>query len=276
MANANGNMLLAPSCTTVINSVPLYLPYSHVPSIFTMSLQNANASIHALNDQKSQWNMTLFVIDWFNSSSAWIVWILTIMLRTKSCKACRYLGSMLYDSSQLPYTCSRAHWFSSHALRYVMMYPNSCLTNAMNVGKVSCSFSSTIARIFLPTSFESILLWSCEMVGMTHVWGPSIILISQTFRFFLSDTLSLHWHTSVGQHKTHVSFTHLLCLKVTWFLTCDIFTTCLRSSNWQNQWPTYNSSFCESDYCCWSKKCLQSGLSATWLSPTSTLFGYGW
>ena len=211
MANANGNMLLVPSCATAINNVPLYLPYSHVPSICTVGLQNANASMHALNDQKSQWNMTLFEIGWLDSSNAWIVWILTIVSETKSCKTCRNLGSMLYYSSQLPYTCSRAHCFASHALRYVMVYPNSCLTNAMNVGMVSCSFSSTIARIFLPTSFKSFLLWSCEMVGMMHVWGLSIILISQTFKFFRSNALSFHWHPSTWQYKTHVSFAHLLC-----------------------------------------------------------------
>ena len=62
MANANGNMLLAPSCATAINSVPLYLPYSHVPSICTMGLQHANTSMYALNDQKNRWNMTLFGI----------------------------------------------------------------------------------------------------------------------------------------------------------------------------------------------------------------------
>jgi len=195
-------------------------------------------------------------ISWLDSSNEGIVWILTIVPGTKSCKACRYLGSKLYDSSQLPYTCSRVHCFASHALRYVMVYPNSYLTNAMNVGMVSCSFSSTIARIFLPTSFESILLWSCEMVGMTHVWGSSIILISLTFRFFLSDALSFHWHPSAGQHKTHVFLAHLLDLKVTWFLMCHIFTACLRSSNWRNRWPTYNLSSCESNCCCWSKKCL--------------------
>ena len=59
MANTNGNMLLAPSCATATNNVPLYLPYSHVSSICTMGLQNTNASMHALNDQKSRWNMTL-------------------------------------------------------------------------------------------------------------------------------------------------------------------------------------------------------------------------
>ena len=64
MANANGNMLLAPSCATVSNNVPLYLPYSYVPSIFKMGLQYANASMHALNDQKSRWNMTLFGSGW--------------------------------------------------------------------------------------------------------------------------------------------------------------------------------------------------------------------
>ena len=163
--------------------------------------------MHALNDQKIRWNMTLSGIGWLDSSSAGIVWILTIVPGTKNCKASRYLGSMLYDSSQLPYTYLRAHCFASHALRYVMVYPNSCLMNTMNVGMVSCSFSSTIARIFLPTSFESILLW-----------------------FFLSDALSFHWHLSTGQHKTHVSFTHLLALKVTWFLMCHIFTVCFRSS----------------------------------------------
>ena len=64
MENANGNILLVPSCATAINNIPLYLPYSHVPSICTMGLQNANASMHALNDQKSRWNMTLFGIGW--------------------------------------------------------------------------------------------------------------------------------------------------------------------------------------------------------------------
>ena len=73
MANANGNMLLAPSCEIATNNVPLYLPYSHVPSIHTMGLQNANASMHALNDQKSRWNMTLFRIGWLDSSSEGIV-----------------------------------------------------------------------------------------------------------------------------------------------------------------------------------------------------------
>jgi len=37
-----------------------------------MSLQNANTSMHALNDQKSRWNMTLFGIGWLDSSSAGI------------------------------------------------------------------------------------------------------------------------------------------------------------------------------------------------------------
>ena len=73
MTNANGNMLLASSCATSSNNVPLYLPYSHVPPICTMGLQKANASMHALNDQKSQWNMTLFGIGWLDSSSAGIV-----------------------------------------------------------------------------------------------------------------------------------------------------------------------------------------------------------
>jgi len=212
--------------------------------------------MHALNDQKSRWNMTLFGIGWLDSSSVGIVWILTIVPGMKSCKACRYLGSMLYDSSQLPYTFSRAHCFASHALRYVMVYPNTCLTNATNVGTISCSFSSTIARIFFPTSFKSILLWFCKMVGMMHVWGDSIILVSQTFRFFHLDALSFRWHSSARQHKTHVSFTHLLCLKVTWFLMCHILTACLRSSSWRNCWPTNSSPSCKSDCCWWSKKCL--------------------
>ena len=184
MANANGNMLLAPSCETTTNNVPLYLSYSHVPLICTMGLQNANTSMHALNDQKSRWNMTLFGIGWLNSSSTGIVWILTIVPGTKSCQACRYLRSVLYESSQLPYNCLRAHCFTSHALQYVMVYPNSYLTNAMNVGMINCLFSSTIASIFLPTSFKSILLWSYEMFGMMHEWGLSSILISQTFSFF--------------------------------------------------------------------------------------------
>ena len=200
--------------------------------------------MHALNDQKSWWNMTLFGIGRLDSCSARIVWILIIVPGTKIFKACRYLGSMLYDSSQLPYTCSRAHCFVSHALRYVMVYLNSCLTNAMNVGMISFSFSSIIARIFLPTSFKSFLLWYCKMIGMTYMWGLSIILISQTFRFFLSDVLSFYWHPSARQHKTHISFTHLLDLKVTWFLMCHIFTACFRSSNWRNCWPTYSSSSC--------------------------------
>ena len=163
--------------------------------------------MHALNDQKSWWNMTLFGIGWLDSSSAGIVWILTIVPGTNSCKACRYLGSILYDSSQLPYTFSSAHCFASHTFRYVMVYLNSCLTNSMNVyGR--------------------------------HMWGLSIILISQTFKFFRSNALSFHWHPSTWQYKTHVSFAHLLCLKVTWFLMCHILTACLRPSNSWNCWPT--------------------------------------
>ena len=57
--------------------------------------------------KKSKWNITLFGIGWFDSSSAGFGWILTIVPRTISCNACRHLGSMLYDSSQLSYTFLR-------------------------------------------------------------------------------------------------------------------------------------------------------------------------
>jgi len=48
---------------------------------------------------------------------------------TNSCNACRYLESMLYESSQLSCTFSRAHCFASHAFRYVMVCVAKFLSN---------------------------------------------------------------------------------------------------------------------------------------------------
>ena len=51
------NIFRSPSCATANNKTCLYLSYNHVPSTWTIRLQNGKPSIHGLNAQKSWWNI---------------------------------------------------------------------------------------------------------------------------------------------------------------------------------------------------------------------------
>ena len=96
---AIGKILLLSCCAIATRKIPLYLPYNHVLSTWTMSLQYWNPSIHVLKLQKRQWNM-------MKPSTAWpsccgigsVSFSMTISGRN-CCIACNNLSKSWYNLS---------------------------------------------------------------------------------------------------------------------------------------------------------------------------------
>ena len=112
MKKTIGRILLFPSCATVKRRVPLYLPYNHVPSTWTMTLQYWNPSIHSLKLQKkiTEFHETLYCLTLCDSID--YVSFSTTILGRNCCIACNNLDKSWNDLSQLScfqwhFTCQR-------------------------------------------------------------------------------------------------------------------------------------------------------------------------
>ncbi|KAF7833424.1 protein MAIN-LIKE 2-like [Senna tora] len=171
-ANATGTMFLFPSCPIAISSECLYLPYRNVSSTCSIGFSCHHPSIQGLNAQNKRLNWTTL-----SSPSMSTVWNDTTIPDMACCTAAIQPGSLLYESTQLPYTRAMAFCFPRHAFLYETVKPLAFFTVSTTKEMGMSAFSVTKPAINSVIMSESSFGWSFAITVDAQLWGPSYMEI---------------------------------------------------------------------------------------------------